>query len=63
MEFSKGYYWHPTRVDWTLEKVHEAYQAHVSEEITKLNEFYEVRQKLDPRQPKVVLRILKYHEL
>ncbi len=63
MEFSKGYYWNPTRVSWTLEKVHEAYQIYLSEEITKLNEFYEVRQKLDPRQPKVVLKILKYHEL
>lgn len=62
-ELSKGYYWARTKADWTLEKVHETYQTHILEEINNLTIFYQVRQKLDQRQPKVTFKILKYNEL
>lgn len=62
-EFSKGYYWAQAKANWTLEKVHEVYQTHIMEEINNLTTFYQVRQKLDQRQPKVTFKILKYNEL
>jgi len=62
-EFSKGYHWVRAKADWALEKVYETYQARILEEMGNLTTFYQVRQKLDPRQSKVTFKILKYHEL